>query len=810
MRTPGFWVAVFALSSVPRVAAAAVPTIQSFTATVTDLNRIKLNWNVTGGVTGNQVYIYEDVGPEPVSCPATEKVGCSVTLRVRDPGVYRYVLSATNASGTRTAVVEANVPDSLTPPVATNLPIHVDMYDVQPQTFSWTHAGPGYVRVTPPGSFFTLGTQFPASGSYSVSAGSLGLGQNSYSLAYCEAPAPSEQEFCSSNVEVTYSVEGAKIAGEYREFVPAGQPVTLTWSGSGNGWYVDAPTLGVSTWVSAPQYTFTAAQLTSGIHQVSITTCDFKPGDIHCSNRWEIYSPGAGTLTFTAASGGLVLEGGLVGTLAPDAGGTVNLNAPRTGTFYGVAASGTHVDTGADLAMVISQDNTYHDIVVGSPASVPVWTEVPWQQAFTASAFDVWTRSTTGSPLDITFDSSGDIWGLGEFSKGVAHVQAGVLTHHDVPLRHNLDSQSGLLSPVAPFGNPLGFDGSSSVTALGEKVLAVGSSIWFTEGGTLLHQGTFPNHSRLVRFDKSATDSAATPYDDRFCTIHVPGDDNEIIGSAWDGTRLWVAESRPSATQSALSWLVPGDFTGACDDLLDYSDPAAVAAAAAANHCSSPSQTRCLHEVLLPAAAGRATHLQWDSQGYIWFTDMTGKVLGRYTVASGALKLYPLPPPHTNTSIVSVLFQGFPWQLRVDANAVYVGEYSDMDLLRFDKKYATPSACESLVNGKNPCITELYVPKAWAGMALHSVAVRSNHLWFTLTNESDAPDDPTASQFGYVDVSTWAAGAPSGVLYTNLSTLGSVRPGEHHAFRGIELSSTGQLALADMRSTELLRLTPLP
>src|SRR5699024_6349854 len=143
---------------------------------------------------------------------------------------------------------------------------------------------------------------------------------------------------------------------------------------------------------------------------------------------------------------------------------------------------------------------------------------------------------------------------------------------------------------------------------------------------------------------------------------------------------------------------------------------------------------------------------------------------------------FPMPASPSKTA----LFGGFPWQIRVGQNAVYIGEYGDSDLVRFDKNYPAPEECKApLVNGKNPCMSQLHLPRPWSGTNLHSIALQGNRLWFTLANEQRNPKVPTASTFGYVNINSWTEGAPHGVIYTNLSTLDSLRTGLHHSFRGI-------------------------
>jgi hypothetical protein len=150
----------------------------------------------------------------------------------------------------------------------------------------------------------------------------------------------------------------------------------------------------------------------------------------------------------------------------------------------------------------------------------------------------------------------------------------------------------------------------------------------------------------------------------------------------------------------------------------------------------------------------------------------------------GEVEVYPLPAA-VRPAEGYEQFAGFPWQLRADRDAVYLGEYGDTQLLRFDKTLAARGDCTALsADGTNPCIEELFLPMTIKQVNHHSLDLQDGRLWFTLTNEFGPADDPRTSTFGYVDTASWAAGSPTGVLYTDIDTIDPLPPWVGSGFRG--------------------------
>src|SRR5690349_2648763 len=164
---------------VPAAARASSMSIQHFTATVSDTNKITLDWQVSGGDSSGMLYIF-GLGARPQACPARQAVGCSASLRVPRGGVFRFTLSLHNdAMQELNSTIETFV-RPLAPPTTPAPRIHVDMLDIRPQTLSWTHAGAGFVEVTPPDSPLPFTTRFAPAGSYTVPASSLPTGRSTF------------------------------------------------------------------------------------------------------------------------------------------------------------------------------------------------------------------------------------------------------------------------------------------------------------------------------------------------------------------------------------------------------------------------------------------------------------------------------------------------------------------------------------------------------------------------------------------------------------------------------------------------------
>ncbi|MEZ5569376.1 MAG: hypothetical protein R3E54_13705 [Halioglobus sp.] len=440
----------------------------------------------------------------------------------------------------------------------------------------------------------------------------------------------------------------------------------------------------------------------------------------------------------------------------------------------------------------------------------------------TVLAYDV---LGVGEPLDITYDADGGVWMVNEFSTTLEHVTpAGEVRSFTVPLGRGPRLAGRPAREVTrPFAIAMDEDvvAATAVTSLAERVMEDGALIWFTQGGGLLGKGPpgAPNHSRVVAFARNGADRPDTHYDDRLCAYNMPlADDDaaanhQVVGLAASGGRLWVGESRGlfSHTPSAISAFIPQDAL--CNNLLVFEQPDALASQAL-QFCDtheSPQQHGCMQRrvlVDLPPQL-RVAHLAADPvDGKIWFTDARGGYLGRLDPRDDTdVELFAFPDPHAALAYGPEGFGGFPWTLRVDGQAVYIGEYLTRHIIRFDKQRRT--------------FSEIAVPAASQQIMLHSLDIdtATARLWFTLTNESRLPLDRQGSTVGYIDLNAWTAhlhnpqqqAAIPAVVYRGLHRVpaSNWHPLAHQAFRGIAVEPrSGRIALATMHRRQITELRP--
>jgi hypothetical protein len=223
------------------------------------------------------------------------------------------------------------------------------------------------------------------------------------------------------------------------------------------------------------------------------------------------------------------------------------------------------------------------------------------------------------------------------------------------------------------------------------------------------------NHSRVYRFDPSATDSASTLQDDRFCAFNLPGNQEDVIGITTGGGKTWVMESGWGGLSPArLTWFNPSDpvFTTAnyCNDAnnLDFgtaAEPTAYPPGPAFNpgYCTSGT-LNCYSTVTMPAALGAPGFLAYDAaENAIWTSTYTWggpSSLGRYDVATNQWSVFPLPTSATYLPAWNPGTWGgsSTWEITLSGNYVYVTDMNDADLIRFDKTYAPRSNCAGLQN----------------------------------------------------------------------------------------------------------------
>jgi hypothetical protein len=166
-------------------------------------------------------------------------------------------------------------------------------------------------------------------------------------------------------------------------------------------------------------------------------------------------------------------------------------------------------------------------------------------------------------------------------------------------------------------------------------------------------------------------------------------------------------------------------------------------------------------------------------------TNWGDRNLRQYRPATGVLITHQAPTsPYGGPG-----FGAMPWQIAVNATHVFMNEYNGNRLLAYSKVARTWSAIDTPVDLLGVDASQVQT---------HSLVLVAGNLWFTISDE----DGEHATAVGRVVASQWAAGTPKGVLYTGWESL----PGAGHSFRGVDVSPSGVVALADAldRSTLML------
>jgi len=167
-------------------------------------------------------------------------------------------------------------------------------------------------------------------------------------------------------------------------------------------------------------------------------------------------------------------------------------------------------------------------------------------------------------------------------------------------------------------------DHRTQISELGEEILVDDRSrVWMSEGGGLLCNGAFPNHSRIVMRDGAGA-------------VHVwniPGDRAEVTGLAWDAVagRLWFARSGLDAGAAVVSFdpaqVAEDPCTPACFDFSTAISTAGFAFYPLPQSRAYPAKLLLDHD-----GAGGAL-------GHVWYTEYIGNHVGRVDVATGAAAL---------------------------------------------------------------------------------------------------------------------------------------------------------------------------
>ena len=326
--------------------------------------------------------------------------------------------------------------------------------------------------------------------------------------------------------------------------------------------------------------------------------------------------------------------------------------------------------------------------------------------------FDTYPLADTsqGAPLALAYHApSGKVFVNMEFAMDFqVFTSAGVA------------SSLGAPQPGSPFGYFNGSDYSTPISSLGEDaVVDPAGNIWFSQGGSLLYPGTHPNHSRIVRF---------TPQTGAFRYYNVPGNDNEVIGLAYDAPRgrVWFGSVSGVSGPAKLTNFDPA--TTPWDNQLGAWDTGSGAPSLQSYVCAPGQTTGCYFtQYSLPTTVFAPAHVLVDATGLIWYTNFwpSGSPplahVGRLDPATGTVTTFPLA---ATVGGVPSIGPG-PWALTQLANGdIVFNEYFDTQLVRLPAAVQNSPSCQTLSNGQNPCFEVFDVPGADRfAQLLHSIAL---------------------------------------------------------------------------------------
>ena len=811
-----------------------------FSATLQNGNLVTLAWR-TDNPTG-VVYIYDDRPPaysdpgfQRARCPEHPLGACTIEIPLSEGGYYQWTLAVGEIGDQFHVRASIDLP----PPPAPRLLEgggFVDLLRPSDQAFSWQAEErddglAAWVEIREPGLGAWLRKRFPRSGPEARHTEPASrfqtVGEVVYLLRDCHLPAGSDTALCSPTVSAGYYAGYDSFKGVRNRHLAADEPLQLEFterSGDMRLLSVRSRDPEVGLMFTEPQASgelIDSGTLKPGRYDIALDSCIYPDGP--CSNRKVAAQAPTGGVFWQKAPG-YYPEGGTLGTVYPlDGSPPVPVRSTRAGTIEFAQPGPLHMtESWASLAFETSGSGDLLHLFVGAP--------VDWEtgRSYLEDFYPGTAGAARGSgqPLDILFDGHGGIWMLNEFANGVEYLSPdGTAYTLGFPLaRHRNAGDPPTYRITQPFNVAWSekVTRRSTISPLAERVMLFEGKLWFTQGGALKSPAddTLPNASRIISFDPLAKDQRGTAYDDRFCVYNMPiaaGDpgNQQVVGIAGAGNRIWVAETRgltDSESASYLSSFIPAPEL--CHNLLDFDDPQALQDQPM-RYCRdqlTPEQDACVERVALPAAERpiKIAHLQADpDRRTLWFTDASGQFLGSYDLlGEQGFKLRQLQDTHFREPDTVGDLGGYLWDLEVTHDAVYAAEYATRHIVRFDKK--------------SQRFDEIAIPYKGKRVRLHSIALDEmrQRLWFTLANECSAPRSNSHSTIGYLDLDSWeySLEQPSrrrvrGVVYAGLESIPSceMHPGKHQSFRGIAVEAgTGRIALATMLRGQFTLLEPLP
>lgn len=225
-------------------------------------------------------------------------------------------------------------------------------------------------------------------------------------------------------------------------------------------------------------------------------------------------------------------------------------------------------------------------------------------------------------------------------------------------------------------------DTPTRVSMLGESIVVdpLGRT-WATEGGWMLYAGAHPNHSRIVMLEPEGGEPHIWP---------VPGDDNSVVGLAYDPAsgRVWFTQARRARREGEVDHVAYAARLTSFDPRAIPPDPdfdfaprercelpagghVGVCSTTRGRRClddddcvladrvcrdDAPDDGRCFREHAIPTPPGETPlalpgPLLRHSDGTIWYAGYWGgNYIGRFDPATETFQRFPLARPPGETS----------------------------------------------------------------------------------------------------------------------------------------------------------------
>jgi streptogramin lyase len=369
-------------------------------------------------------------------------------------------------------------------------------------------------------------------------------------------------------------------------------------------------------------------------------------------------------------------------------------------------------DTAIEVTIPEQIDSSFSiQVVAGSNGE----TEAKPIEVFTHSHFPFTWSHANPHPIDLAQSPDGSLWISAEFASGVFSYTPG----DDIVVEN---------PPVLPEAHIFMFKGNPvSFSRQGEAVqIDSEGNVWYTQGGDNYYSGELTNAARVVKLNPSTREQEC---------FNIPGNNSNLVGLLLDEDTetVWAAAGYNG---NFIVSFKPATFTGSSDKSCQYDFIAPPPVGFCDHHQTAD---RCFQKYDIPTPGIFPAHLAKDAEGNIWFTEFFGNALGRIEVLRGTITEYSLPQgEHSNWFLGSG-----PWQIVFDGRHLWVTEFFDNHILRFDPILAAKGDCTGYTKDEtNPCITEYSVPRAQADRTgLHSLNLENGgDIWFGVMGGPETQD----------------------------------------------------------------------